>query len=554
MHPQKFENNFFIMSLHHFKTHIVKYSIALVSLSLLHWIQVQIPRLIMDLSNSSVQKSTLTIIGEFVLVAVGIIFFRTISRWFFFYPARVQQKDLRDKLLYKLSQSFPENWKNYTTGKLYEILISDLEEIRVFFGFALLQIANLCVALVILFPAMMNISSELMWSLVPLGIFFLLFSVSLVFTTNLSEQGRNEHDILQQMLVEFYDAKKTLNVFCKENSAAVEFSSQSNKELEYFLRVNLIRSITRPMILFGGGLSLIYAAYLVHVNQYPMSYLIVFSTFIFLLYEPLGYLSWIGIIMSETKVSWKRLNQLVTTLEESIKNGSKVEINNDKGLLFHYKAKSFDQQIILPISTQYLMIGSTASGKSTFLESLHYTSLKENVSSVYVPQDPYLFNQTLGNNLFLNLEMNNESIQKALKLIDVFELRTLCNSQEDILSLLVGEKGKKLSGGQVKRLHMVRSLLFDYELILWDDPFSALDVLTEKRILTELFTNFSTYFAGKIFMLTTHRRSTVKYFNEIIVCTRQGIELGKITDPLMKIKMDNFFDIHNNTANRVEYE
>jgi ATP-binding cassette subfamily B multidrug efflux pump len=540
----KFEINFFKMSFDHFKLHLGKYFIAIISLVLLHVIQVQVPLLIIQLTNQVEDINYKNLIIQFVLVALGIIFFRTISRWFFFYPARVQQKDLRNQFLNLLSLSLPFNWKHYSTGKLYEILVSDLEEIRVFFGFALLQIINLIIAMIILFPAMSNVSADLMWSLLPLGFFFLVFSLSLVFTTKLSEQGRHEHDILQQMLVEFYDAKKTLNVFCKEKSAVAEFAEQSKKELDIFLKVNIIRSITRPLILLGGGLSLVFAAYLVFTRNYPLTYLVVYSTFIFLLYEPLGYLSWIGIIITETKVSWNRMISLIGDLESGKKFDSNIGVNNHSTLSFNLVNQNLNQNINLQIGGHYLLIGATASGKTTFLETLHYAALNQKMSSILVPQDPYLFNQNIEENLFLHIPMNKDLKLKALHLLKVFDLQDIASSDEELLSLAVGEKGKKLSGGQVKRLHMIRSLLFDYDLIIWDDPFSALDVITEKKILTEILIHNPTYLEGKMLLLTTHRMSTVKYFNSLIYCTRQEIQLGPMSDSHLKNKVDEFFKVH----------
>lgn len=534
-----FDKSFTSMSLDHFKKHSKHYVLALVSLVILHIIQVQIPKLIMNLSISLERESTITTIGKFIFVALGIIIFRTLSRWYFFYPARIQQKDFRDELLFKISNSVPVLWKKYSTGKLYEIMITDLEELRVFFGFALLQIFNLVIALVILLPAMIKVSPDLLWSLFPLGISFILFSLSLIITTSLSEKGRNEHDILQQMLVEFYDAKKTLNVFCKEQSAGEEFTSQSNKELNYFLKVNIIRSITRPLILLGGGLSLIHAAYLVNHYNFPMSYFVVYSTFIFLLYEPLGYLSWIGIIISETKVSWKRLKDLVKELNYFF-DYSKFKTNQDQEYIFDYKTKYWNQEIKFSKNNQYLLIGATASGKSTFLESIHFNALASGLSSVLVPQEPYLFNQTLEQNLFLNHVVTDEKRTLANSLLKLFDLNDLASTEQDLLQLEVGEKGKKLSGGQVKRVHMIRSLLFDYDLILWDDPFSALDVITERKILLELTTNHN-FLKDKILLLTTQRQSTLKYFQKAYFCTRDSIVFGSLSDQVFKEKVDLFF-------------
>ncbi len=222
-------------------------------------------------------------------------------------------------------------------------------------------------------------------------------------------------------------------------------------------------------------------------------------------------------------------------------NTSDLSISKTKELIFDYQAISFSTQIKLLPNQHYFLLGVTATGKYTFLEAIHYAALSKGLSSVFVLQEPYLFNQSLGQNLFLNIDLTAENKELAISLLHLFELDSLAGNSEELLELAVGEKGKKLSGGQVKRLHMIRSLLFDYDLILWDDPFSALDVMTEKKVLTELTGNFDKYFKNKILILTTHRQSTLKYFNNSIFCTREELLMGNLTEPNFKSKVDNFF-------------
>jgi ATP-binding cassette subfamily B multidrug efflux pump len=541
---QQLERSFPLLIFFYIKKYFLQICLAVLSLFILHWLQIQVPQLIFELENLSTRSSMSILIFKFLVIALGIIVFRTLSRWYFFYPARLQQQDLRDEFIKRLSKTEPLAWKHYSTGKLFELFITDLEELRVFFGFALLQIANLVVSLIVVVPAMMNVSTVLMWSLLPLGFCFTLFSLTLTLTTIFSEKGRHEHDILQQMLIEFYDAKRTLNVFAKERSAAVEFSKQSSRELRYFFIANIIRSITRPLILLGGGLSTIYAAYLVQEHGLSLSTLIVYSTFIFLLYEPLGYLSWMGVILTETKVSWGRIKNLTECLSKPFVSRDPTVSWSQDYCHLEIADQQMNQKYSFSKGDKYVFFGPTAIGKSYYFERLHASALNSNVRSVLVSQEPYLFDQTLRDNLFLYKNATEEELSRARLLLKVFELDDLAQSHEDLLMLHVGEKGKKLSGGQVKRLHMVRSLLFDYELLLWDDPFSAVDVISEKNILKRLFSTESEFLKGKVLILSTHRYSTVKNFSKAMLCTKEKIIFGSLDSQEFVERVSLFFKIN----------
>lgn len=514
-------------------------SFAVVSLVLLHFFQVKTTLLIQVISNQGGSVSISSIIIQLTLLSIGIFVFRTFSRCLFFFPARLQQTDLRRKFFNMLSQCDPILWKNNTIGKLFEIVITDFEELRVFFGFMFLQIANLLISILIILPAMLKIHPQLIQSLIPLGVCFMLFSLSLSWTSKIAEKGKLEHDVLQQMLLEFYDAKRTLNVFSKEKSALNEFNKQSRSELNYFLVTNLIRSFTRPLLMLGSGLSVVLAGYIIHKNNLPLSYLVIYSTFIFLLYEPLGYLSWMGVILTDSKISWNRINTLTQSLSAPMENKISVSVNEkSKGLDCYLPEK---MNMSLSLGAKYMLCGPTSGGKSFILESLHRELIKLNYSSVLVPQDPFLFDHTLKDNLLLGLEFDKDLKNSAMELLELFELQNLHDVKAEIFDLHVGEKGKKLSGGQVKRLHMIRSLLFHYDFILWDDPFSAIDVLTEKRILTKLLHSKHPSLVDKTFILSSHRISTLNFFTDIIFVSKEKVYSGNKSDQYFEQKLKSFF-------------
>ncbi|MDH5580477.1 MAG: hypothetical protein OEY33_01090, partial [Bdellovibrionales bacterium] len=92
----------------------------------------------------------------------------------------------------------------------------------------------------------------------------------------------------------------------------------------------------------------------------------------------------------------------------------------------------------------------------------------------------------------------------------------------------------------------VKSLLSDAEYLIWDDPFSSIDVILEKEILSEL--NQKRLLENKTIIMSSHRLSTVKHSDYcILVDKTEGIaEYGatkKLLDKEMgKTKVYEFFE------------
>jgi ATP-binding cassette subfamily B protein len=145
----------------------------------------------------------------------------------------------------------------------------------------------------------------------------------------------------------------------------------------------------------------------------------------------------------------------------------------------------------------------------------------------YVPQDTYLFGDTLGENIAFGLpKYDAERVREAA------EVASLEGDIEDFTEkyeTIVGERGITLSGGQKQRTAIARALVRDPRILILDDSLSAVDTQTEERILSRL----RGIMAGRTTILISHRTSTVQDADQIVVL-RDGriIERGKHEDLL----------------------
>ena len=119
--------------------------------------------------------------------------------------------------------------------------------------------------------------------------------------------------------------------------------------------------------------------------------------------------------------------------------------------------------------------------------------------SAYTPQVPRLLSETLRENILLGnaggaqidsaADISRErALENALeKALDLAVLRDDIAGLERGLDTLVGNRGVKLSGGQVQRAAAARMFVREAELMVFDDLSSALDVQTEQSLWTSLF-------------------------------------------------------------------
>jgi len=138
-----------------------------------------------------------------------------------------------------------------------------------------------------------------------------------------------------------------------------------------------------------------------------------------------------------------------------------------------------------------------------------------------VTQETVLFFGTIRENILYGLEgISEEQINQVTKDANVDEF--IKNFPEG-LNTLIGENGTKLSGGQRQRIALARALIRNPRILILDEATSSLDSVSEALIQDSI-----EKLAGKrTFFLVTHRISTVRHANRIIVLERgQILEIG----------------------------
>ncbi len=192
------------------------------------------------------------------------------------------------------------------------------------------------------------------------------------------------------------------------------------------------------------------------------------------------------------------------------------------------------------------ILGRTGCGKSTLLQLLTrawdpqqgeiqlngkpMSELDENTlraATSVVPQRVHLFSATLRDNLLLAAaQANDEQLSAMLQRVGLEKLLSDAG-----LNSWLGEGGRQLSGGELRRLAIARALLHDAPLMLLDEPTEGLDAETERQILDLL----AEVTAGKTVLMVTHRLRGLTQFDSIIVMDNgQIIEQGNHAELMAK--------------------
>lgn len=192
------------------------------------------------------------------------------------------------------------------------------------------------------------------------------------------------------------------------------------------------------------------------------------------------------------------------------------------------------------------ILGRTGCGKSTLLQlltrawdpqhgeilineqpisALSETTLRQSIS--VVPQRVHLFSATLRDNLLLAApHASDDTLSAMLCRVGLDKLL-----EGDGLNAWLGEGGRQLSGGELRRLAIARALLHDAPLMLLDEPTEGLDATTESQML-ELIGNAM---RDKTVLMVTHRLRGLSRFDQIIVMDNGHIiEQGNHADLLAR--------------------
>lgn len=193
------------------------------------------------------------------------------------------------------------------------------------------------------------------------------------------------------------------------------------------------------------------------------------------------------------------------------------------------------------------IIGRIGSGKSTLLKIIArlYQPVKGKVYSDgldvnqidsadwykavgFISQDARLFSGTLRENIIIgNQSVTTKEFVNVLKMTG---LDKVAAKHPAGINMPVGEGGNALSGGQKQLISLARTLISKPNVLLLDEPTSAMDTQTEQQFINQLRSSMK----DETLIIVTHRASLLELVNRIIVIDDGQVVLDGPKDDVLK--------------------
>lgn len=450
--------------------------------------------------------------------------------------SRDVEYDLRNDLfahLVKLDSGF---FSRYRTGDVMARATNDLNAVRMMLGPAVMYLAETSLTLVLALGVMLAVDWRLtLWALAPAP----LVSLAVVFF------GRRIHDRFEAIQKLYSDISsrvqeslagiRVVRAYVQEEAEVQRFQELNRSFIGENLRLARLSGLFLPLLHFFIGLTFLLVLWVGGLRllegRITLGSFVMFNTYMGMLVWPMIAFGWVVNLVQRGRASLGRIREMLAEQPRiAAPPAPRTMPEGAAPLEFENVSVEFDGRRVLedvclniPAGTTVAIVGRTGSGKSTLVHLIprlidpsagavklgsfdlrEYDPCELRRRIAFVPQETFLFSATLADNIALGApDSAREAILRAAHMAG---LEQDLESFPQGLDTEVGERGLTLSGGQKQRVAIARALLRDPQILILDDALSAVDTLTEDRILASL----REFMRGRTTILISHRVSTVR--------------------------------------------
>ncbi len=426
------------------KRHRFQYIAGIITLFVVDFVNIFIPQEIgkvtdglesHSLSWNGVKQSLFLICLLGLILTIG----RFLWRYFIFGAARVIEKELRNEMFGHLEKMSVEYYNEHKTGDLMTRFTSDLNAVRMAIGPAVISAFDASVMTVmVIFQMMYYVNVELtLLAIIPM--LFICFG-EIYYGKIIYKRFKARQEAVSNLtdfVQESFSGVRVIKAFVRERSELKAFMKANKATMEKNLDIVRLQSIVMPLldVVIGAStlITLVYGGYLVLYGKITLGRFVAFHQYINMLVWPMLACGESIQMFSQGGASVRRIKEVFEEKPEIFDSDTTEEIEKMEGnivlshLTFIHKGHTEptlkDINLTIPAGTTLAVIGRTGNGKSTLvnlllrlyntkpgmilidgrdINTIALKTLRENIA--YVPQDNFLFSDTLKSNIAFGSE------------------------------------------------------------------------------------------------------------------------------------------------------
>ena len=482
-----------------------------------------------------------------ILFIVGISVFEGfltfVMRQMIIVTSRLIEFDLKNEI-YKQYQRLSINfYKKNRTGDLMNRISEDVSKVRMYFGPAIMYSMNMIFLFIVGFTQMVKTDPVLtMYTLIP----FPVLSISIFYISKvINKRSTIVQEYLSKLTTynqEFFSGVNVVKSYGIEPMVIAGFDKLADKSKEKNISLYKIQALFFPLMILLIGISnltVIYIGGKQYINgEIPIGVIAEFILYVNMLTWPVAVVGWVTSMVQQAEASQKRINEFLKEVPE-IKSTSTEPFELNGNIEFRNVSLTYDDTKIMALKNinfsikkgeTIAILGKTGSGKSSIvnlvsrlydvsdgtikidnipIKDINLNDLRKGIG--FVPQDPFLFSDSISNNIKFGYEKatKQEIISAATKAV----VHQNIEGFKDKYDTILGERGVTLSGGQKQRVSIARAIIKNPKILVFDDCLSAVDTETEEKILT----NLESISKDKTTFIISHRVSSAKNADKIII-------------------------------------
>ena len=462
--------------------------------------------------------------------------------------SRLVEFDLKGNVYEHYQRLDATFYKEHDTGDLMNRISEDVSNVRMYLGPAIMYSLNLTVLVSMVVGVMIYIDPVLtLYALMPLplmsaGIYFISANIH-----RKSDAKQQAQSAVSTFVQQHIAGMRVLKSFHREQASAARFDRETDLYKLRVLDLVKVEAMFMPLIVLLVGLSTILTVYVgghrVANGDLELGHIFQFVFYVNLLTWPFASVGWVTSLVQKAEASMARILDFLNAqpaVHSPVEGARSTPMSDSASLTFDNVSWTYPETGIEALKGISFEIhpgetvgitGRTGSGKSTVLQlamrmmdptrgciSIDGTSLPEWELQVmrnhvgYVPQDVFLFSDTIGNNIAFGAT-DNEPLEGRVR-----QAASDAGVAEDVMAFehgfdtLLGERGVNLSGGQKQRVSIARALIKQPDILLLDDCLSAVDTETEERILAAIHRQKTT-----CTLMVSHRLASLRGADRILV-------------------------------------